>query len=103
MLIPKQLDILGHIYDIVLHKDMKQAMLLCDLKQEGEFSGCFNSELRKIYIDSGLSSTQRSQILLHEIIEILSSQMVMNLVHDNVERLEHGLYYVLDKNKMLRE
>ena len=105
MIIPKKIDILGHIYDVIVTSDIEKAAQECGLNPSKgkEFVGCYDSTLLKIYIDKDSIQVVREQTLWHEIIEILGEQMSMALPHENVERLEHGLYYVLSKNKLLKE
>lgn len=109
MKIPKKLDILGCEWDIILsdslEKDLKGIASKLDGVQDedDEYLGYFSAKMRKIWIDGTMKQSQQEQTLMHEIIEAINSDLALNLSHDNIDRLEHALYYTLAKNKLLKE
>lgn len=106
MRLPSKIDILGDIFDVTYTEDVdkvasekgKEAP-----KKGSTYLGYFNLQNQSIHIDSSLTDRQKARVLLHEIIEIIIKQLVINIVHDDIERLEHGLFYVLERNKILKE
>jgi hypothetical protein len=105
MKIPKKIDILGSIYEIVISDDLQEDLKdIAPVMRKGkDYIGFFSSEHQKIWIDADSSQAQKEKTLLHEIIEVINTDLALNLVHDNIDRLEHGLYYTLTRNKLLKE
>jgi len=109
MKIPDKIDILGVEWDIILSKDLEEDLkdIASKLKQvkneDNEYLGYFSAKMRKIWIDGTMKQEQQEQTLFHEIIEAINSDLALNLSHDNIDRIEHAIYYVLTKNKFLKE
>ena len=106
MKIPKKIDILGEEFAIHMVDDITKHVLQMKVKPAADnmaYYGYFDMQKYIIYIDSGLTKARQEQVLLHEILEVIVHQLVIKMSHDDLERMEHGLFYVLSKNKLLKE
>lgn len=106
MRLPNKIDILGDIFEIIYTENVDQIAMDKGSKvpkQGSTYLGYFNMQDQTIHIDSALNDKNKARILLHEVIEILTKQLIINITHDDIERLEHGLFYVLEKNKFTKE
>jgi hypothetical protein len=100
MKIPKKIRILGRDFKIILSKKITERK-----SKNGKdipLNGYVCLDNSTIWIDSGVSKDQRMSTLLHEIIEALVLLLDMSVCHDDIERLEVGLFQVLTENKMLK-
>ena len=100
MNIPKKIKILGREFKIILSKKITERKTKRgkDISLNGYV--CLDSST--IWIDCRTSKDQRMSTLLHEIIEALVLLLDMKICHDDIERLEVGLYQVLTENGMLK-
>ena len=104
MKIPEVLDICGTDYSIVQSKDLKKTLIgiAPETNKDETYYGYFDPDTQTIYLDSNRTQIQKEKTLIHEIIEALNSDLALSLSHDNIDRLEHGIYYTLTKNKLLK-
>ena len=108
MKIPKTIDILGSIYQVIqtlnIEEDIKDIVPKSNHKDDDkEYLGYFDATQQKIWINAKLKPRQQERTLIHEVIEVLNVDLALNLSHDNIDRLEHGIYYTLTKNNFLKE
>jgi len=90
-MIPEKLKIFGHDYVVMMH----------DQDEVGNYHlGTHIHRSTEILINRSQSKTQMESTLIHEIIEALNVYQELNLKHDQVVRLETGLYQVLKDNKL---
>ena len=72
--------------------------LVPHLKLEEGSWGTTNFVKRTMRLDSGLSSLERNQTLLHEVFHVISLSFQCGLDEDNVERLANGIGELLFDN-----
>ena len=105
MKIPEKIDILGVEYQVKITdnivKDITEAG--ASPKDNSVTVGYFSSFHETIWLDNKLKKKQLERVFLHEIIEVIRHDLAMQISHGDIDRLEHALYYVLDKNKLLKE
>ena len=102
MKIPQTIKILGLNYLVVVTDDFANVVKphLAEEDKDKEFFGYFVSDCLTIFIDGKAPRQMQESTLIHEIIEVLNSHLCMNIEHDNIERLECGLYQVLTENNL---
>ena len=105
MKIPSKIDIVGQVYDVILSDNLKEDLkdILKQRPQDAHYVGYFSSVWQKIWIDNTMKQSQKEQTLMHEVLEVINHELALGISHDNLDRLEHCLYYVLSKNKLLKE
>ena len=93
MIIPKTVRILGKEFKIILSK--KGLMEKKDSTSPGTLlDGYVSVPDQKIWIDNSLGKEQKVTTLLHELIEAIIFMLDIKIKHDDIERLEIGLYLV---------
>lgn len=106
MKIPKTVKILGQDWKVRLVKDIAAATkkLNKDSKfKKDECAGLFLASYSIIFIDNTITKQQQEVTLIHEIIEVLNSELALRLKHVDIERLETGLYQVITENNFWRK
>lgn len=82
------MDILGYNYTIISDKD----------RNDMEAWGIANHKSLKIFLATDLGDQQLLSTLLHEILESIKFHLDITLEHDDLNRLEAGLFQILGKN-----
>lgn len=100
MNIPNSIKILGYTYKIVIAKNFREAIepYIADEDRDQEFFGYFATECLTIFINGNVPKTVQESTLIHEVIEILTSNLEMTIDHDEICRLEMGLHQVIVDN-----
>ena len=101
--VPDSIKILGLNYKVLVTDDFVNVIKphLLEEDKDKEFFGYFVSECMTIFLDGKVSRQMLESTLIHEIIEVINSHLCMNIEHDNIERLECGLYQVLTENSLI--
>lgn len=82
-----KVNILGFTYQIIFTPNIEL------FTQDNEkYDGYFDNDSQIIYIDSTLHFDAQFSTLIHEVLEILVSKLNIPIDHDNLERLEVGLF-----------
>jgi hypothetical protein len=90
-MLPKQLRICGYTYDVILY-DEKQT---CN-DSLGSHWGRHN----KININENQCEEMRESTLLHEALEAINGNLMLNLKHDVICRLEVALHQLFQDNPL---
>ena len=95
MYFPKSIKIFGVDYKIKLvnHNDIFS----------NEQDGMLNWKEQTIYIQANYPVNQQYKILLHEIIHVISADLLLNFNEQLVEQLATSLFAILSDNKLLKE
>ena len=91
MAIPKSLKILGHQYEIIINDENQSA--------NSNF-GTYWAKHNRIWINSQICEQQQKSTLIHEILEAINFLEDIKLKHEQITRLEAGLYQVLKDNNL---
>jgi len=93
MKIPSRVKIGGHWFKIV-YKD--------DDKDDYRLTGGVTHWQNKIFLQTQLTQSKRESVLIHEIIEEISSQNDLKIEHHILSCLAERIYQVLVDNKWLK-
>jgi len=96
MILPKTINVLGHQWHIIETDD--DSILTSDDNQL--LSGQMSSPNHTIYIRRTQMQSDKWTTLFHEIIEVVKQSLQIKIEHDDVCRLETGVYQVLHDNKL---
>ena len=88
MKIPKKLKILGHWFRVQL----VETEIIPGLG--GDFQGRYNL----IRIAQNQAESQRAEVFLHEIMELISVSLELGIEHPQISALSEGLFQVLRDN-----
>jgi hypothetical protein len=91
MKIPKKLKILGYTYKVRITDE-------ADSGNDNLGTHWWKNQV--IVLNSSLREEIMASTFLHEIIESVNYNMGLNLKHNQIVRLETGLYQILKENKI---
>jgi hypothetical protein len=95
MKIPKQLNISGYNYDIIMVNNRTKG-------DGNDAPASCSSKYQKIWVDKEQHQDQQESGLIHEIIEAIDYHYALHLEHDKIMTLEAALYQALKDNKLLK-
>ena len=91
MNIPKSVNVLGRIYKVIIHNEVKTG---------NDHLGTHWGNKTAIYLNKNQSSQSMDSCFIHEILEAINYLQQLRLKHDQISRIETALYQVLKENKL---
>lgn len=89
MQIPKKIKIGGLIFKVELHENLTTGL--------GSYGQMRPADM-KIVIDSTIAKPMQESTFLHEIIEVINTNLELGMEHKIISALEAGLYQVIKDN-----
>ena len=102
MKIPKTINILGVTFKVKFVDDISKEKIVAKEDKKLSMVGYCSCNNATILLCKVTNKQNYLSVFIHEILEAIDGQLALHLKHDNIDRLEVGLYQVLTTNKLLK-